>query len=307
MDINVVPSWRRFVSYAALLLFLAALIGLLATNYLAGLVFLGSIAAAWLFYLFAASIIDRFKRSGVFGRVVIVILLLAFGCGLPLALLAFLNLYSGQYYFTSSTSISIYQYHVQVGMVDNVTLELREQIVTGSGDEPVDLPPRVVTSRPAGFLLNEVTIAPLGMDANGSFSVRLPDGGELEGMFCESGLCPTVDVELLDFPRDSFYAAKMAANLERFPYLDKETVRWTVVDPRKGITLAYIRPPFNRFLFLLKPFIGASTFGEWSVAALGFFVSSVVIPIVKPVFTNLAQERIKNLWKGFPRKKKAKK
>lgn len=306
---NTIPSWRRFVSYAAVLLFLAALIGFLAINYSAGVIFLVSIAAAWVFYLIAVFIVNLFKRSGTGGRVLIGVLLVLFVCALPLVVF-----YStARFYPQSAFILPIKAYHVQVEMIDGTTFKLQESIVLDhewgddSDDETVSLPAREVTSYGVGFLLNEITIAPLGMGADGSYSVRLPDGSTQTGNFCMEGTCPSAEVELLDFPKDAFYAAKMAYNLERFPYLDKETLRWTALSPDKGISLAYIRPPFNLVRILLTPFIGASTLNEWTVGVFGFLVSSVFMPIVKPVLTSLAQEPLKNLLKKRAPKKKGKK
>jgi len=93
-----------------------------------------------------------------------------------------------------------------------------------------------------GLVLKEVTVEP----SKDWYSLsNLPDSNR----FDLSLSCAKTSLELRDFPKNSFYAAKEATNLEVSPYIDTETITWVAhnLDERK-IEFAYVPPPY----YLLK-------------------------------------------------------
>jgi hypothetical protein len=160
---------------------------------------------------------------------------------------------------------------------------------------------REVAGTNHGFIVQEVHINPLQANESGVSSLTTSDGTSINVEVCIHS-CPEGSVTLLNFPKNSFLEAKYDTNLQINSYLDIETISWSTKNLNKGITFAYIPPPFYHFKLVLKPFLGVASFNQWIVAFLGAVVSIVIVPIVKPILEDIAQNKLRScLQKARPR------
>ena len=152
---------------------------------------------------------------------------------------------------------------------------------------------REVASTNHGFIVQEVHINPLQANEFGFSSLTTSDGKSINVELCRHS-CPEGSVTLLNFPKNSFLEAKYDTNLQINSYLDTETISWSTKNLNKGIIFAYIPPPFYHFKLVLKPFLGVASFNQWIVAFLGAVGSIVIVPIVKPVLKDIAQDKLRS-------------
>jgi hypothetical protein len=150
---------------------------------------------------------------------------------------------------------------------------------------------REVASTNHGFMVQEVYINPLQTNESGVYSLTTLDGTSINIKLCQYG-CPEGSITLINFPKNSFYEAKYDTNLQINSYLDTETINWSTKYLNKGITFAYIPPPFYHFKLALKPFLGVASFNQWIVAFLGAVGGIVIVPIVKPILEDIAQNKL---------------
>jgi len=153
----------------------------------------------------------------------------------------------------------------------------------------VDLLEREVTSTNVGLLTREVRIVPIQVDSSGDATITLPDGRTLKGSIC-SFSCENIDVELHDAPKGSFLAAKDAEKIQKYPYIDTETVSWSVINLKQGIIFAFVPPPFHHVRPIIEPLLGASALNQWVLGILGLIGTILITPIVKPVILTTAQK-----------------
>ena len=113
--------------------------------------------------------------------------------------------------------------------------------------------------------------------------------------------CGYTDVELNDFPLNTFYAAYYAEDLKKYPYIDTETITWRIANPwfmwftpSRNIKFSYITPPFQMVKPLLTPLIGASLLNQWLIGIISILGTAIFTPIIKPVLIDIAQKSIKN-------------
>ena len=157
----------------------------------------------------------------------------------------------------------------------------------------IDLPERQVVSVRAGLLVREVRVAPLQSDSSGHIKITLNDGRTLTGSICTSS-CQSAYVELRDFPKNSFLAAKDGKNLQTYPYVNTETVSWSVLNLRRGIVFAFIPPPFHYIKPVIEPFLGASSLNHWVLGFLGLIGTAIITPIVTPVMLPIIQDKLRS-------------
>lgn len=138
-------------------------------------------------------------------------------------------------------------------------------------DTVLSLPERQITSTSRGLLLREANIAPLEA-SSGQVTITLRDGSTLHGSLCAFS-CPQSAIELRDFPRSSFYAARHAQNVNIQPYIDTETITWSIDRLGRGITFAYIPSPYYHLRPILKPLLEVSSLSQWIIGVLGFLGS----------------------------------
>jgi hypothetical protein len=156
----------------------------------------------------------------------------------------------------------------------------------------VPLPTISVTGEKRGLLLKEITFG---------------EGDLVEQALRAEGLnrferdYDTLSVELQDFPRGSFFDARLAKSLETHPYLRSETVTW-VQRARVPVTFSYV-PPAWRFL---KPVLTFSyrvgSVGEMAVALGGMVGSFVVSAVFESLIGDFAKGRLSKLAKRARRK-----
>lgn len=151
---------------------------------------------------------------------------------------------------------------------------------------------REVASTNHGFIAQEVHINPLQANEFGVSSLTTSDGESINVELCRHS-CPEGSVTLLNFPKNSFLEAKYDTNLKIDSYLDTDTISWSTKDLNKGIIFAYIPPPFYHFKLVLKPFLGVASFDQWILAFLGAVGSIVIVPIVKPILEDIAQNKLR--------------
>jgi len=144
---------------------------------------------------------------------------------------------------------------------------------------------RQIKGRNRGFVLKEFSIAPL-------------ENAPLGGAVLRTDECRSSNVELRDFPIGSFYAARDAENLIRYPYVDTETITWSIRNLGRGIVFSYVPPPLRHFRPILAPFMGATSLSEWLIGLLGFIVAVAVIPIIRPVLLDIARKKLKSWVEG---------
>src|SRR3972149_1380005 len=124
--------------------------------------------------------------------------------------------------------------------------------------EIVNLPEWQGTTRTAGAVLREVRFTPLTMDSEGWVSIALPGGGTREGLLCVAA-CPEARIELLDFPKGSFFQARYAERLESNPYQETETIRWSSSHLNRGVAFTYAPREYRFLRRVLLPPAGISS------------------------------------------------
>lgn len=141
----------------------------------------------------------------------------------------------------------------------------------------VILPAREMRSSNRGIFIREIIITPL-------------ENSFLSAVTC----CPKSPiVELHDFPRNSFYEAKDAQNLQISPYLDTETIIWSGFSLRRDIVFAYIAPPFYSVRDILALFIGVSYQSYSLIIIFSLLVTTVFSFLIKPVLSDIGKNKIK--------------
>ena len=168
----------------------------------------------------------------------------------------------------------------------------------------VDLPGREVTSTRIGLFTWQVRIMPDEADPSGEAEITLPDGHILKGTIC-TYTCEKIDVELNDAPKGSFLAARNAENIHRYPYIDTETISWSVINLDQGITFAFVPPPFNFVRPIIDPLLGVAALDQWLLGILGTVCTLVVTPVVKPLIQEAARKRFGPWLEKRPGAKKA--
>jgi hypothetical protein len=201
-----------------------------------------------------------------------------------------------------SPSPIIREYHVVVEPMESGRFKIREDIIielrdvlsstTEIKELAFSLPEREVASTSRGLLLNEIYIAPLQVSDSGYVSLTLQDGRAMDVLLC-TFYCPKTNIEVRDLPKGSFYAAKESQDVKAYPYIDTETVSWSVRDLQEGITFAYVMPPFQQLRPAVDPLIGASSLSHLVVGVIGIALAIIVGPVVKPVVLDIFRDRLK--------------
>lgn len=155
----------------------------------------------------------------------------------------------------------------------------------------INLSPRKESSYKVGFLINEINIK---LSINSSYIYKKV----CQPKICDKSGTDEINIKLIDFPKESFYQAKYSTNIEKEKYLNTETITWLLKYPDEGIIFAYIIPPFNNLRAILNPFIGISNIGQWILVLIAFLTTFFFIPIVKPVLTDIAREKISSFVKS---------
>ena len=197
-----------------------------------------------------------------------------------------------------SGTLDSYQFLFQSSQPANFDLD---------SSQPIRFQERLIQSHKRGFLLREVSLQPLNVDDVGKVNITLADGSSFQGDLCGYFYeffsthpdifipqCPSTRIELVDFPKDSFYAAKNATNIENFVYIDTESVRWSVWHLDQGIKFSYIPPPFYHLRALLSPFIGISFWSQWVFVIIGMISTFIATSILKPTIVNLINDKFKS-------------
>ncbi len=152
---------------------------------------------------------------------------------------------------------------------------------------PILLPvvKREVNSVKHGIITRKVLIAPLNINFVSGIAELKYKGIEGRGLLCPVD-CPSSNVELVNFPRSSFYKAIGASDL------NPELLSWSVVKINRGIEFIYIIPPFHHLRNLLKPILGVGSINSGVIIGLGSTITLMMISRIKTVINLQASELI---------------
>ncbi len=311
-----------------LLILVAALVGLFFVNYLAALLLLAGIVVAWLLRRlvgFIAARIRSSKRRGLWIAAAIAVPVAAVLCGVVLVYALSLRSFGAAGGATEPTGpgegpiigarVTAYRVTVKPSEALAAAVLVDEQVmydITQDGqpiltDQVQTFAERRVFSTRRGFLLREISFEPLDASPTASLILTLPDETKVRTTLCTYARCPAISVRLADFPRRTFFAARSVAAPEIVPYVNTETISYSLDNLDEGVTFAYITPPFQALRPLLSPLIGASNASEWLVGLVGLVGTVVGGPLVKPVLENVVQDRLQDFLSGLFKKKDNKK
>lgn len=284
---------RQIIQYIVIALVLALLIGLLSLNFIAAAAVIVGAVLAWPLYWLVRSIIANWKRV----MLPVIILLSLAGC-----------VFYGLYFFPMLLSAVpapplINGYYLTITNPDwkAGVFTIQETVVINPDwisfyhgtdlPQSVDLPERKVRSTSLGLLSRQVKIMPDQAGPSGEAVITLPDGRVLKGSIC-SLTCGKIVIVLHDVPAGSFLAAKDADDIKKAPYINTETVSWSVLDPDQGITFAFVPPPFNVVRPVIEPLLGVSSLNQWLLGILGLISTLLVSPLLKPLLFRAGQKMI---------------
>jgi len=168
----------------------------------------------------------------------------------------------------------------------SVDLYLDGTLVQSGVVFPVE--PHDLESMPQGFLLREVR-----WEVPGTAELILDDGTLVETRVCRPR-CPAARVELRDFPRGAFYAARDAGEAEIRPYLNTEIVRWEATAADGTLSFAMLPPPYSVLKPVLAPFLGVTSWGE-----LGLVLAGMLITLILGIIQAFAHDWFKDLLAGL--------
>lgn len=272
----------KIVGYLAVVILIILVVGLLATNYHNGIVVIIGIVISYPLFKLLQYIIENLSKTRykILGIGSLFIFLVA-GC--LILLFSFLPQnaaprpcpYSYYRVVLSPETPKLDRINIQEYVILNTLV-----MSTPPADwTPVDINNQTGFSSPVseakienhGFLLKEVTIPSIGCSLD-------------------------VNVELHDFPLNTFYEAHYAEGLQKYPYIDTETITWNA--PGTDVKFSYIPPPFQLVKPLLTPLIGASSLNQWLIGIIGVIGSVIFVPIIQPVLIDAAQKAFKNKING---------
>lgn len=285
---------KIFIAAAAILIFML----LLAFNLKGSLFFVSGILLAGLFWYLLAK--ERHSLRRFLNVRSVLALAVVTACGAVLAMTLLMLTLMRSEAVIQPLLVAKYELTITYAQDDRFTLE--EKVYPPYAGRPVDFEtPQTVASSaagvPRGFLLRELAIAPLGVDAAGRVEIVLPDNTRLDGMLCSPYGCPPNTITLADFPKNSFFAAKNAQDLQSQDYVDTSTFIWSVAALDDRVAFAYIPAPFNNFRSILAPFIGFSRVSQWAAALVGLVGALVVTPIVVPWINDEIKEFLQRRFK----------
>jgi len=139
---------------------------------------------------------------------------------------------------------------------------------------------RKINSLDRGFVVKEIYIVPLNLSLEGYINLNLKNGTAIK---IQIGGSQASNIIIDKIPKGSFYQAKDASNVKLSPYLDEETVQWTVSDIQQGIKFAYIREPFNYLNRIVRPLLKISSIPEGIFTFFGVIITFIVSYRFKPI------------------------
>lgn len=277
---------RKLIYYFILILFILFVVGFLLTSYRASLALVLGILLAWLVEVIFNTIPSSTFRF--FGYIILLLI------ALITAIIIFIRFCIDVIPPVENPSV-VDEYQVTIEYLESETFIVEESAVVVDGLF-IDFPTRLLKSNNRSLLLKELQITPLQMDTLGDVNVTMPDGDIRAGPLC-GDYCPESTVELVDFPINRFYAARGAQDIERFSYINTETIVWSVRNLEKGVAFAYFRSPYHYYLRpILQPFLGITSIGQWAIGFISLVSTILLAPIVRPVFIDAAQAKLKSIF-----------
>jgi hypothetical protein len=145
-------------------------------------------------------------------------------------------------------------------------LRLSSGTSLGGGAEEVRIAPTLVHSSHAGLLLREIRLSRLSV-AGVPLSAFPPEPSA------------TYSVELLDFPKGSFFEARGAlAPPTKAPYGNSETVRWGLPDLQDGVAFTYTPHKWLWARHVLSPLGWLATIQHWLLFVIGGVFTTIFWP-----------------------------
>ncbi len=194
--------------------------------------------------------------------------------------------------FILTEDVNVRSYSLALRPAEAGTLAAVEDAVIDlqlDGTGPIIKPPPLhkassptVTAK--GWLLREAHVSPLS-----GVTLALPGSLEATPYYI---IPPEVrlTVKLQGFPKGSFYAARDAMSMSSSPYLDTETVIWTVGNLDDEIVFAYIPSPFHYLRPLLAPFISLAALSQWLFGLIGLVVGGLITAYARTGLLNTLQK-----------------
>ncbi len=290
---------RRITTLVIAMLILAILVGLLALDYSAGAAVAVGVLASLALWWLAARLWG--SARAVRSRPALAIGCISTLCVSLLASFLWIRWPFRLYMATAPEPPLVESYQVTIQRADGksgdfliketVTINPKWVEYAKAENVPptVELPERKVTSADVGLLTREVRITPVQANSSAVAVLTLPDGRTLTGRMCYS--CENASVTWRDAPSGSFLGAKDAEGVQKYPYLNTETVSWSVINLEQGVTFAFVPPPFQYVKPVIQPLLGASSLDKWVLGILGLVGTLVISPIVRPVISSALQKR----------------
>jgi hypothetical protein len=124
-----------------------------------------------------------------------------------------------------------------------------------------------ITGKKIGFFLKEVNIFPLKLNLHTTNQLKKQLKISEKKLFlkpaCIINKCSESTVELIDFPKKTFYEARNSIDFKQTSYLNTEIFFWSSYNIEEEIRFAYIPPPYNnleKFIRLFWWFYSADKF-----------------------------------------------
>jgi hypothetical protein len=141
--------------------------------------------------------------------------------------------------------------------------------------------------------LREVRFVPLQNDQSADVAtITLSDGSSMN-LFLSNFYCEKSTIELRDFPKNCFYAAKDGENVKKLSYIETETVIWSVTDLKRAITFAYIPTRYQHLQPVLMPILAIFSIKNWFIGILILMGTLILTKIVAPTLLDVAKNKLK--------------
>lgn len=274
----------RLVPIIALIVLLILFIGLFLANYIAALAILAGVALATVLYAVLRT--ARRRNLAVLAGVAVVIAALALlGAALNRSNTGFPNMMTAT---VRTYNLSLRPAASGFSASEEALVGLEELVLPSAPTpKPVTIKQtRTIAAAGRGWLLREVTFTPLF-----ETEVTLPDGSKVAPLFL-TDFDARLTVRVQDMPKGSFYAARHADNVVFDPYLDTETVTWSITNVNEDVAFAYIPSPWQNIRPLITPFLTASSLSQWLLGLVSMVGGSLFGMVIQPVLKSAAENHI---------------
>ncbi|BAY20571.1 hypothetical protein NIES2100_03130 [Calothrix sp. NIES-2100] len=214
--------------------------------------------------------------------------------GMITALLFFTLLYSTIPVENSIALPLVKENQITIEPINNqlIKFNIKENIKTreSSVNKQLKQTNKQLNSIERGLILREVDVIPLNLNSHKWIYLELENGTTIKDKLC-ADICPQSMIKLVNFPAGSFYQAQDADNLKILPYLNTETITWSIPSLEREVKFAYIAYPYYYLRWFLKPFLLFIDKNKWVIVTVGTIVPMVYSPRLRPII------KVKNIGK----------